>query len=79
MQSKKQSIIESIVNTLIGYIIAVLSQMVIFPVFGIEIPLSDNLMIALYFTVVSLLRSYLLRRYFNKATLKWQNNQLKNK
>lgn len=67
MQTRTQSLIESITNILIGYIVAVLSQVAIFPLFGINVPLSDNLLIGAYFTVISLIRSYAVRRYFNKG------------
>lgn len=66
MQTKKQSLFESLLNILIGYSVAVASQVLIFPWFDIHIPLSDNLLIGFYFTIISLLRSYLIRRFFNK-------------
>ena len=53
MQSKLNSFIESLTNILIGYITALLSQLAIFPLFDINIPLSDNLLIGLYFTLIS--------------------------
>jgi hypothetical protein len=65
MQSRLGSLIEAAMNVAIGYIVAVLSQLVIFPWFGIHIPLSDNLLIGGYFTIISLVRSYALRRWFN--------------
>ena len=65
MQSKTQSMIESFVNVGVGYGVALLSQFVIFPRFGISVTLSDNLWICGWFTVVSLVRSYFLRRGFN--------------
>ena len=70
MQTKKQSLIESVVNILIGYFTAVFSQLLIFPLFDINIPIQDNLLIGLYFTLISLARSYLIRRYFNKFSRK---------
>ena len=66
MQTKKHSLIESLTNVAIGYVVAVMSQLIIFPLFGIRVPISDNLMIGLWFTVVSIIRSYILRRAFNK-------------
>jgi hypothetical protein len=68
MQLKKHSFIESVVNVLFGYGVAVGSQIVIFPLFGIAVSLKDNFMIGLYFTVISIIRSYLLRRLFNHFT-----------
>ena len=70
MQTKKQSFIESLVNILIGYFTALFSQFLIFPLFDINIPIQDNLLIGLYFTLISLVRSYLVRRFFNKFNTK---------
>ena len=66
MQTKYQSFIESLTNILIGYLTALLSQLIIFPLFNIDVTFQDNLLIGLYFTIISLIRSYLVRRYFNK-------------
>ena len=66
MQTKYQSLIESLTNILIGYLTALLSQLLIFPLFNIYVTFQDNLLIGLYFTIISLIRSYLVRRYFNK-------------
>jgi hypothetical protein len=64
-QSRLGSLIESIVNVLIGYGIALASQLIVFPWFGIHIPLADNLAIGGIFTVISIARSYVIRRWFN--------------
>lgn len=65
MQTRLGSFIESLVNVLIGYGVAIVSQILIFPWFGIHIPLSDNLLIGFWFTVISIVRSYVVRRAFN--------------
>lgn len=65
-QSRKHSLLESLVNVALGYFIALLAQLTIFPLFGIYISLQDNLLIGLLFTVVSIVRSYTLRRLFNR-------------
>ena len=70
MQTKFQSFIESLVNILIGYGVAISSQLIVFPMFDIDIGFSDNLLIGLYFTVISLIRSYVIRRFFNRKFLK---------
>ena len=64
-QSRLSSLIESLANILIGYVVAILSQLLIFPLFSIHLPLSSNLSIGFWFTLVSLVRSYALRRWFN--------------
>lgn len=66
MQTKKQSLVESITNVAIGYGISVSAQIFIFPMFGIHVSIEDNLMIGACFTVVSIARSYVIRRFFNK-------------
>lgn len=65
-QTKTHSLIESLTNVAIGYVVALLSQIVVFPMFNIYVPLSDNLLIGLWFTLISIFRSYVVRRYFNK-------------
>ena len=64
-QSRKHSLLESCCNVGIGYGVALASQLVIFPWFGIHVPLRDNLAIGAWFTVVSLVRGYMVRRWFN--------------
>jgi hypothetical protein len=64
-QSKVESLIESMMNILIGYGVALLSQIIVFPMFGIYVPLSTNLSIGAWFTAISLIRSYAIRRWFN--------------
>lgn len=64
-QPKVHSFIESVVNVLIGLGINVYAQHVIFPLFGVHIPVRDNLEIAAIFTVISIARSFTLRRIFN--------------
>ena len=65
MQTKKMSLIETVSSVLIGYIVALLSQIVVFPLFDIEVSLIDNLLIGLLFTVISIIRGYYVRRLFN--------------
>lgn len=65
MQTRLGSLIESLVNIAIGYFVALGSQLAIFPLFDIYISLSDNLLIGAWFTVIAIIRSYLVRRYFN--------------
>lgn len=68
MQTRLDSLLESGVNILIGYLVALASQLVVFPLMGIHVPLSTNLWIGFWFTLISLARSYILRRWFNTRT-----------
>jgi len=63
-QSKLMSWIETCLNTGIGFGIAIATQVLVFPLFGYSPPLSTNIKIGLIFTVVSIVRGYVLRRLF---------------
>jgi hypothetical protein len=63
-QSRRMSLVEAGTNVLVGYAIAVLTQILVFPIFGLQASLSDNMTIGLVFTAVSVGRSYVLRRLF---------------
>ncbi len=65
MQSRRQSMTETVASVAIGYVVALLSQLAIFPVFGLEVTLTDNLMIGAWFTIISIIRGYYVRRFFN--------------
>lgn len=65
-QSRRHSMIEAWTNVLVGYWVAVGANFVILPLFGFRVTARANLVIALFFTAVSLVRSYLLRRLFNR-------------
>ena len=65
MQTKRQSRIEAAIQQLIGFGVALISQLIIFPIFDIHINMTDNLLIGTYFAIVSYIRSYCVRRYFN--------------
>jgi hypothetical protein len=60
--------VESVANVAVGYGVAVGTQLVVFPWFGLEASLGDTLAIGAIFTIVSLVRSYALRRVFNGWT-----------
>ena len=66
MQSRRQSLIEAITNVAVGYALAVLTQIVVFPWFGLKVSLNDNLAIGAIFVIISFLRSYALRRLFER-------------
>jgi hypothetical protein len=63
-QSRLMSIVESLANVLVGYGVAVVTQMLVFPLFGLAVTVAENLLIGLIFTAVSIVRSYALRRGF---------------
>lgn len=64
-QTKLGSLYESIMNIIIGAGVALISQLLIFPIFDINVTLSTNLGIMAWFTLISVIRSYVIRRWFN--------------
>jgi len=69
-QSRRMSFLESLINVAVGYGVAVTAQIAVFPLFGLEVSLSDNLVIGAIFTGLSILRSYTLRRIFEQFQVK---------
>ena len=65
-QSRRHSLLEAMANIAIGYGIAVGAQFAIFPLFGIHVSAGEHAAIGGLFTIVSLVRSYALRRLFNR-------------
>lgn len=63
-QSHAMSLVESIANVIVGYGVAVITQILIFPIFGLHTTLGQNLKMGAVFTVVSIARSFALRRIF---------------
>lgn len=68
MQRRWHSLAESLTNVAIGYMVALGSQLLVFPLYGMRIDLTTNLEIGAWFTVISILRSYLVRRWFTQRT-----------
>ena len=58
-QSRAMSLVEAVANVVVGYGVAVVTQILIFPIFGLHTTLAQNLKLGAVFTV-----SYLLRRLF---------------
>lgn len=65
-QTKKGSLFESLVNVFVGIALSFLSNIIILHHFGVAISLKNNGLMTLYFTGISIARSYTLRRIFNK-------------
>ncbi len=63
-QSRLMSLVEAVANVLVGYGVAVVTQMLIFPIFGLHTTLAQNLKMGAIFTAVSIARSFALRRVF---------------
>ncbi|NBR91206.1 MAG: hypothetical protein EBS68_15105 [Rhodobacteraceae bacterium] len=69
-QSRLMSLVEAITNVIVGYGLAVVTQIIVFPWFGLEAALGEHLAIGLAFVGISLVRNYLLRRLFARLQLR---------
>lgn len=65
-QSKRQSLIEASYNTFFGYMISFIVGMIVYPLYGLTVTTSQNAQLIAIFTITSLLRNYVVRRWFNK-------------
>ena len=68
-QSRSLSLVEAASNVVAGFVLAVMTQLLAFPFFGIHLPLATNLSIGGVFTAASMARSYLLRRLFESVRM----------
>ena len=66
MQSKLDSFIEAWLNVLIGFGVSVLANFVIFPLVGIGASTTQIIAVGIFMTLVSVARSYFVRRFANK-------------
>jgi|TARA_B110000503_G_C6840649_1_gene286706 hypothetical protein len=65
-QSRHMSLVEAVTNVVVGYVLAVATQIVVFPWFGLQASLGENLAIGLAFSGISVIRSFALRRFFER-------------
>jgi hypothetical protein len=66
MQTKKFSLLESVTQTVAAFMIALITQSIVFPLYGFDAPLRTEIEIALIFTAISIPRSYIIRRIFTR-------------
>lgn len=70
-QKKSHSFAEAIFNVVIGFFISMAANMIVLPWFGFKVSIRSAFWIGIIFTVISIVRSYILRRLFNRIML-WQ-------
>ena len=71
MQTKKWSMIETLTSVGIGWLIGVILNMLVLPLFDYDVSLTDGVLISIIFTAVSVVRSYVIRRWFNSKERKY--------
>ena len=65
-QTKKNSFIESVTNTIVGLLTSFIIQIIIYPAMNIKVTIGQNVIITIVFFIASILRGYIIRRIFNK-------------
>lgn len=65
MQKRRHSLLEALLSTAIGFGVAFAANFVVLPLFGYMPSISENLLITTFFTVISVIRGYAVRRLFN--------------
>jgi hypothetical protein len=69
-QSRRMSLVETITNVIVGYGLALATQSLVFPWFGLHPAIEANLLIGGVFTITSLARGYFVRRVFETLRLR---------
>lgn len=65
-QTKFNSIIESVSNTAVGLLTTLALSPIIYDIVGMEYTYSQLGIATVLFTAISIIRSYIIRRLFNK-------------
>ena len=68
MQTKLKSFMESLTQVAIGFTVSILGGFIIYPICGINVSHGENILVAVWFTGLSLIRQYVVRRWFNKKS-----------
>src|SRR3982074_3466053 len=69
-QTRAMAFMEAGTNVCVGFAFALVTQFTIFPMLGLAVSVANNLIIGAIFTVVSLLRSFTLRRLFEAVRVR---------
>jgi len=64
------SLLEALANVAVGYVVAVMTQIAVFPLFGLHATLGDNMLVGAIFTIMSIVRGFALRRFFESIRIR---------
>ena len=64
-QTRVGSLIEALMNVVIGLAVSTVANALVFPRFGFHPSMGQNVAISLIYTAISIARQYVLRRWFN--------------
>ena len=66
MQSRLASFIEALTNVAIGMVVSFFGQIVVSHWYNLPLNVTQNMQIVMFFTVLSVARSYCIRRWYNR-------------
>ena len=69
MQSRRMALAEAVTNVAVGFVFAIIVQALVFPLVGLKVTFAENMLIGAAFTVASVIRSYVLRRLFERIRI----------
>ena len=72
--SRAKSLVESLFNISVGIIVGFMGNIIILPLFGMPFSYVSFAWISLFFTMIGIVRSYLVRRLFVNGFYEWLNN-----
>lgn len=71
-QGRRMSFIEAIIGTIVGFLVTLIAQLIIFPAYGVHTSLETNLRIVGWFTLLSIVRGYVMRRFFEWVHMRYE-------
>lgn len=75
-QNRRMSLVESFANVITGYVMTVLIQKLLYPLFGIHIPIQDALVVSTLIVFIAFLKNFAIRRYFNQLEYRGLHRRL---
>jgi hypothetical protein len=63
-QTRFMSLMEALANNAIAFVISIIANQLVLPLFGLTVSLAQSIGITVAFTAISIVRGYVVRRIF---------------
>ena len=73
LQTKLMSLLESLSNVAVGMVVSLFGQVIVSHWYNLPLSFAQNINIVLFFTVLSVIRSYVIRRWYDRRITTWKN------
>lgn len=64
-QTRLMSLMEALANNAIAFVISIIANQLVLPLFGLYVSLAQSIGITIAFTAISIVRGYVVRRVFD--------------